>query len=58
MGDGNHWCLGGNHGFCADAEIMSTMRHFAAIYRMYRERHSCAYSMRMAWNIAVRALPF
>jgi hypothetical protein len=37
---------------------MSKMKDFLAIYRLYRAQHSCAYSLRMAWGIAVQGLPF
>jgi hypothetical protein len=37
---------------------MSTAREFIGIYRMYREHHSMAYALRMAWGIAVRGLSF
>ena len=34
------------------------IRNFIQTYRDYRIVHGRSYSLRMAWNIAVRGLPF
>ena len=34
------------------------IREFITVWRQYRRAHSDAYALRMAWNIAVRGLPF
>jgi len=37
---------------------MKTITEFIEVYLMYRRVHERAYSLRMAYNVAVRGLPF
>lgn len=34
------------------------MREFITVFRLYRRHHGVRYSLRTAWNIAVRGWPF
>jgi hypothetical protein len=37
---------------------VDSLLEFIAVYRQYRAAHGRRYSARMAWDIAVRGLPF
>lgn len=37
---------------------MSKVREFIGVYRLYRQCHSPAYALRMAYGITVKQLPF
>lgn len=37
---------------------MNTLRHFIAMYRLYRPHHTPMYAARIAYDIAYRGLPF